>query len=131
MPSLKEIIDQITKEAKEQNKISSRILKIKGIKRLVLQLNAVPQDGKIRYSLTLHSQNNYKKQIGIIPDDKDDLKLIAQFLEKYYDILSEYVKFTKSNSGSTREEEIDIEEKEQKQEKPETKTKKKSIEDEF
>lgn len=135
MPSLKEIIDQLTKQAKEQNKIASKILKIKGIKRLVLQLNAVPQDGKIRYSLTLHSANNYKKQIGLVPEDKDDLKLIAEFLEKYYDILNEYVKFTKRNSGSVSEEEIELEAEEEKQQKSEQKQndkqKKKSVEDEF
>nr|2X5T_A Chain A, ORF 131 [Sulfolobus islandicus rudivirus 1 variant XX] len=92
--SLKEIIDELGKQAKEQNKIASRILKIKGIKRIVVQLNAVPQDGKIRYSLTIHSQNNFRKQIGITPQDAEDLKLIAEFLEKYSDFLNEYVKFT-------------------------------------
>ena len=65
MASLKEVIDELGKTAKEQNKIASRILKIKGLKRLVVQLNAIPQDGKVRYSMTIHSQNNFKKQLGI------------------------------------------------------------------
>ena len=72
MASLKEIIDELGKQAKEQNKITSRILKIKGLKRLVVQLNAIPENGKVRYSMTIHSQNNYKKQIGITANDAED-----------------------------------------------------------
>ncbi|CAC93965.1 hypothetical protein SIRV1gp10 [Sulfolobus islandicus rod-shaped virus 1] len=131
MASLKEIIDELGKQAKEQNKIASRILKIKGIKRIVVQLNAVPQDGKIRYSLTIHSQNNFRKQIGITPQDAEDLKLIAEFLEKYSDFLNEYVKFTPRNNNAIQEEEIDMEQQEEKEEKPREKGKKKSVEEEF
>jgi len=92
--SLKEILDTLGKQAKESNKIASRILKIKGIKRIVVQLNAIPQDGKVRYSLTIHSQNNFRKQIGITANDAEDLKLISEFLTKYADLLNEYVRFT-------------------------------------
>ncbi len=106
MASLKEIIDELGKQAKEQNKIVSRVLKIKGIKRIVVQLNAVPQDGKVRYSMTIHSQNNYKKQLGITAEDAEDLKLIYEFLTKYKDLLDEYVKFTPRDGNRVQEENI-------------------------
>jgi len=133
MASLKEIIDELGKTAKEQNKIVSRILKIKGLKRLVVQLNAVPQDGKVRYSMTIHSQNNFRKQLGITANDAEDLRLISEFLNKYKDILDEYVKFTPRNNSISQVEELELEEKEEKQkeEKKEKKTQKKNVEDEF
>jgi|GEM_PF-4208122 hypothetical protein len=116
MTSLKEIIDELGKQAKEQNKVVSRILKIKGLKRFVVQLNAVPNDGKVRYSMTLHSQNNYKKQLGITADDAEDLRLVSEFLTKYADILNEYVKFTRTNSPTTQVEEFELEGGEQEKE---------------
>ncbi|AOG61572.1 MULTISPECIES: hypothetical protein [Bacteria] len=131
MASLKQILDELGKQAKEQNKIASRILKIKGIKRIVVQLNAVPQNGSIRYSMTIHSQNNFRKQIGITPQDAEDLKLIAEFLEKYADFLNEYVKFTPRNNSTVQEEELDMEQQEEKEEKPSTKSRKKNVEEEF
>jgi len=133
MASLKEIIDELGKTAKEQNKIASRILKIKGLKRLVVQLNAVPQDGKIRYSMTIHSQNNFRKQIGITAQDAEDLRLISEFLTKYADLLNEYVKFTPRNNSIVQEEELELSEQEEKQkgEKKEKKAQKKNVEDEF
>ncbi|CAC87292.1 hypothetical protein [Sulfolobus islandicus rod-shaped virus 2] len=131
MASLKQIIDELTSQAKENNKIASRILKIKGIKRIVVQLNAVPQDGKIRYSMTIHSQNNFRKQIGITPQDAQDLKLIAEFLEKYADFLNEYVKFTPRNNNAIQEEELDMEQQEEKEEKTREKGRKKTVEEEF
>jgi len=133
MASLKEIIDELGKQAKENNKIASRILKIKGLKRLVVQLNAVPQDGKIRYSMTIHSQNNFRKQLGITANDSEDLRLIAEFLNKYADLLNEYVKFTPRNNNNVREEELELEEdtESQKEQKKEKKREKKNVEDEF
>ncbi len=133
MASLKEIIDELGKQAKEQNKIASKILKIKGLKRIVVQLNAVPQDGKIRYSMTIHSQNNFKKQIGITAGDAEDFKIIAEFLNKYADILNEYVKFMPRNANRIEEEELDIEgeEKTEKEQQKSKKTQKKNVEDEF
>ncbi|ARQ96686.1 hypothetical protein [Sulfolobus islandicus rod-shaped virus 11] len=133
MASLKEIIDELGKTAKEQNKIASRILKIKGLKRLVVQLNAVPDNGKIRYSMTIHSQNNFRKQLGITANDAEDLKLIADFLNKYADILNEYVKFTPRNGNRVEEEELELneEEQEEKEQKKEKKREKKNVEDEF
>ena len=129
MPGLKEILDTLGKQAKEQNKIMSRVLKIKGIKRIVVQLNAIPQDGKVRYSLTIHSQNNFRKQLGITANDADDLRLISEFLTKYADLLNEYVKFTRRNNNSVQEEEIDTEEETQEQ-KPK-KGGKRNVEEEF
>ena len=133
MASLKEIIDELGKTAKEQNKIVSRILKIKGLKRLVVQLNAVPQDGKVRYSMTIHSQNNFRKQLGITANDAEDLRLIAEFLNKYADLLNEYVKFTPRNNNTVQEEELELEEdtESQKEQKKEKKREKKNVEDEF
>jgi len=137
MASLKEIIDELGKTAKEQNKIASRILKIKGLKRLVVQLNAVPQDGKVRYSMTIHSQNNFRKQLGITANDAEDLRLISEFLNKYADILNEYVKFTPRGNNTTQVEELELESEEQKQkssqkeEKTQKKKEKKNVEDEF
>ena len=92
MASLKEIIDEIGKQAREQNKIMSRVLKIKGIRRIVVQLNAIPNGNSVRYSMTIHSQNNFRKQIGITANDAEDLRLISEFLEKYADLLNEYVR---------------------------------------
>jgi len=133
MPSLKEVIDELGKTAKEQNKIASRILKIKGLKRIVVQLNAVPDNGKIRYSMTIHSQNNFRKQLGITANDSEDLRLIAEFLNKYADLLNEYVKFTPRNNNNVREEELELEEdtESQKEQKKEKKREKKNVEDEF
>ena len=137
MASLKEVIDELGKQAKENNKIASRILKIKGLKRLVVQLNAVPQDGKVRYSMTIHSQNNFRKQLGITANDSEDLRLIAEFLNKYKDILDEYVKFTPRNNSVSQVEELELSEEEEKQkpsqkeEKAQKKQQKKNVEDEF
>jgi len=133
MASLKEILDTLGKQAKEQNKIMSRVLKIKGIKRIVVQLNAIPQDGKVRYSLTIHSQNNFRKQLGITANDAEDLKLISEFLTKYADLLNEYVKFTRRNNNAVQEEEIDTEEDEEneKEQKKERKREKRNVEEEF
>jgi len=132
MASLKEIIDEIGKQAREQNKIMSRVLKIKGIRRIVVQLNAIPQDGKVRYSMTIHSQNNFRKQIGITANDAEDLRLISEFLEKYADLLNEYVRFTSRNNNRVQEEELELNEEEEnvKEEKPK-KTSKKNVEEEF
>lgn len=124
MASLKEIIDEIGNQAKQNNKVVSRVLKIKGLKRFVVQLNAVPNGNSVRYSMTIHSQNNFRKQIGITANDAEDFKLIAEFLSKYADLLNEYVKFTGRSNNGIQEEEIDIEEKPKKQQK-------KNVEDEF
>ena len=129
MASLKEILDELGKQAKEQNRIASRILKIKGIKRIVVQLNAIPQDGKVRYSLTIHSQNNFRKQLGITANDAEDLKLISEFLNKYADLLNEYVRFTRRNNNTVQEEELEMDEESQEQ-KPK-RTTKKNVEEEF
>jgi hypothetical protein len=139
--SLKEILDTLGKQAKEQNRIASRILKIKGIKRIVVQLNAIPQDGKVRYSLTIHSQNNFRKQLGITANDAEDLRLISEFLTKYADLLNEYVRFTRRNNNTVQEEELEMEENEEsesrsderseKEQKKERKREKKNVEEEF
>jgi len=133
MASLKEILDTLGKQAKEQNKIMSRVLKIKGIKRIVVQLNAIPNGNSVRYSLTIHSQNNFRKQLGITANDAEDLKLISEFLTKYADLLNEYVKFTRRNNNAVQEEEIDTEEDEEneKEQKKERKREKRNVEEEF
>jgi hypothetical protein len=133
MASLKEIIDEIGKQAKEQNKIMSRVLKIKGIKRIVVQLNAIPNGNSVRYSMTIHSQNNFRKQIGITANDAEDLRLISEFLEKYADLLNEYVRFTSRNNNRVQEEELELgeEEQEQKEEKKERRREKRNVEEEF
>ena len=132
MASLKEIIDEIGKQAREQNKIMSRVLKIKGILRIVVQLNAIPNGNSVRYSMTIHSQNNFRKQIGITANDAEDLRLISEFLEKYKDLLNEYVRFTSRNNNRVQEEELELgnEEESEKAEKP-RKASKKNVEEEF
>ena len=132
MASLKEIIDEIGKQAREQNKIMSRVLKIKGIRRIVVQLNAIPNGSSVRYSMTIHSQNNFRKQIGITANDAEDLRLISEFLNKYADLLNEYIRFTPRNSNMPREEELELgdEEESEKEEKP-RKASKKNVEEEF
>jgi len=133
MASLKEIIDELGQQAKQNNKIVSRILKIKGIKRIVVQLNAIPNGNSVRYSMTIHSQNNFRKQIGITANDAEDLRLISEFLEKYADLLNEYVRFTSRNNNRVQEEELELgeEEQEQKEEKKERRREKKNVEEEF
>jgi len=133
MASLKEIIDEIGKQAREQNKIMSRVLKIKGIRRIVVQLNAIPNGNSVRYSMTIHSQNNFRKQIGITANDAEDLRLISEFLEKYADLLNEYVRFTSRNNNRVQEEELELgdEEQEQKEEKKERRREKRNVEEEF
>ena len=133
MASLKEILDELGKQVKQTNKIASRVLKIKGIKRIVVQLNAIPQDGKVRYSLTIHSQNNYRKQLGITANDAEDLKTIADFLNKYADLLNEYIRYTPRNNNAVQEEELNDEEDEEneKEERKERKREKRNVEEEF
>jgi len=132
MATLQEIISQIGQEAKDTNKIVTRVLKIKGLKRLVVQLNAVPNGNSVRYSMTLHSANNYRKQIGITANDSEDLKLISEFLRKYADLLNEYVRFSPRNNANVREEELELEQEEEKrQEEKPKKSSKKSVEEEF
>jgi hypothetical protein len=133
MASLKEIIDEIGKQAKEQNKIMSRVLKIKGIRRIVVQLNAIPNGNSVRYSMTIHSANNFRKQIGITASDAEDLRLISEFLSKYADLLNEYIRFTPRNNNMPREEELELgeEEQEQKEEKKERRREKRNVEEEF
>jgi len=137
MASLKEIIDELGQQTKQNNKPASRILKIKGLKRLVVQLNAIPENGKVRYSMTIHSQNNFRKQIGITANDAEDLRLISEFLTKYKDLLDEYVKFTPRNGNRVQEEELELESEgqeqksSQKEEKAQKKQQKKNVEDEF
>jgi Ran GTPase-activating protein (RanGAP) involved in mRNA processing and transport len=131
--SLKEIIDELGKQVKQTNKIASRVLKIKGIKRIVVQLNAIPQDGKVRYSLTIHSQNNFRKQLGITASDAEDLKTIADFLNKYADLLNEYVRYTPRNNNRIEEEELNDEEDEndEKEEQKPKRATKRNVEEEF
>jgi len=132
MASLKEIMDELGKQAKEQNKIMSRVLKIKGIKRIVVQLNAIPNGNSVRYSMTIHSQNNFRKQIGITADDAEDLRLISEFLEKYEDLLNEYIRFTPRNNNMPREEELELGDEEESEKAEKTKkTSKKNVEEEF
>jgi len=133
MPGLKEILDTLGKQAKESNRIASRILKIKGIKRIVVQLNAVPNNNSVRYSLTIHSQNNFRKQLGITANDAEDLRLISEFLTKYADLLNEYVRFTGRNNNRVQEEELEMEENEEseKEERKERKREKKNVDEEF
>lgn len=133
MASLKEIIDELGKQVKQTNKIASRVLKIKGIKRIVVQLNAIPQDGKVRYSLTIHSQNNFRKQLGITASDAEDLKTIADFLNKYADLLNEYVRYTPRNNNRIEEEELNDEEDEndEKEEQKPKRATKRNVEEEF
>jgi len=133
MSSLKEIIDEIGKQARQENKIMSRVLKIKGIKRIVVQLNAIPNGNSVRYSMTIHSQNNFRKQIGITANDAEDLRLISEFLNKYADLLNEYIRFTSRNNNRVQEEELDMEENEesQKEEKKERKRERRNVEEEF
>jgi len=133
MASLKEILDKLGQQAKQTQKITSRVLKIKGIRRIVVQLNAVPENGKVRYSMTIHSANNFRKQLGITANDSEDLRLISEFLEKYADLLNEYVKFTTRNNNRVQEEELELnkEEETEKEEKKERKRERKSVEEEF
>jgi len=132
MASLKEILDQLGSQAKQDNRIASRVLKIKGIRRIVVQLNAIPENGNVRYSMTIHSSNNFRKQLGITANDSEDLKLISEFLTKYADLLNEYVKFTPRNNSTPREEELDVEETtEQNSSQKTKKPQKKNVEDEF
>ena len=82
--------------------------------------------------MTIHSQNNFRKQIGITANDAEDLRLISEFLEKYADLLNEYVRFTSRNNNRVQEEELELNEEEEnvKEEKPK-KTSKKNVEEEF
>jgi len=133
MASLKEIIDELGSQAKSQNKIVSRILNIKGTNRIVVQINAIPNGNSVRYSMTIHSRNNYRKQIGITANDSEDLRLISEFLSKYADLLNEYVKFSPRNGNRVQEEELELEQEEetQKEEKKERRRERRNVEEEF
>jgi len=132
MASLKEILDELGQQAKQTQKIVSRVLKIKGIKRIVVQVNAVPNGNSVRYSMTIHSQNNFRKQIGITANDAEDLRLISEFLEKYADLLNEYIRFTPRNGNRVQEEELELQQEEETQkEEKSKKNSKKNVEEEF
>lgn len=90
------MLDSMFKELREQavgaKHPVNRILKIKGTQKLVLQINAVPTNNNIRFSLTLHRADNWKKQVAISPDEVDEIIMIAKFLQKYKDTLAKYIK---------------------------------------
>ncbi|QJF12351.1 hypothetical protein QIT29_gp05 [Metallosphaera rod-shaped virus 1] len=122
MATLEEIFSELKQKAKDSGKPATRILKIKGLKRFVIQINAVPNGNSVRFSMTFHSQRNYKRQIGIVADDADDFEIIAKFLKKHKDLLDKYVKFSVSRDNN----EVEIDTEEQKKEK-----KNKNVEDEL
>lgn len=126
MASLEDIFSELKQRAKESGKPTSRVLKLKGLKRFVIQINAVPSGNNVRFSMTVHSQRNYKRQIGIIAGDADDFETIAKFLQKYKDTLDKYVKF--SVNGGNNEVEMDVE---NESEEPKNQRKRKNVEDEF
>ncbi|ALG96878.1 hypothetical protein AZ268_gp10 [Acidianus rod-shaped virus 2] len=126
MATLEEIFNELRDKAKQSGKPATRVLKIKGLKRLVIQLNAIPNGNSVRFSMTVHSQRNYKKQLGIVAGDADDFAIIAKFLQSHKDLLDKYVKFTVTNSNN--EVEVDLGEE---NEEPKKERKKKNVEDEF
>lgn len=108
MATLNEIFNDLQYKALQSNHAVSRVLKLANLKRLVVQVNAVPNgDGTVHFSMTLHSKANYRKQIGIVASDADDLMLIAQFLQKYGGTLSQYIKFTRFPRQGNDEVEIE------------------------
>jgi hypothetical protein len=109
MASLEDIIKDLKDEVSKSGKISNRILKIKGLKRLVIQINAVPTNNNVRISMTIHPQNNYKKQLGITTEDYNDLVTIAEFLNKYKDVLDKYIRYTRVSNNNEMEIEVEKE----------------------
>ncbi|QJF12282.1 hypothetical protein QIT30_gp06 [Saccharolobus solfataricus rod-shaped virus 1] len=126
MATLEEIFAELRDKAKESGKPATRVLKIKGLKRLVVQLNAVPSGNNVRFSMTVHSSRNYKKQIGIVANDANDFEIISKFLQKHKDLLDKYVKF--SARREENEVEVDIGED---TEEPKKEKKKRNVEEEF
>ena len=126
MASLEDVIKDLKEEVSKSGKISNRILKIKGLKRLVIQINAVPTNNSVRISMTIHPQNNYKKQLGITTDDYNDLVTIAEFLNKYKDTLDKYIRYVRTTSNNEMEIEVEKE-----SSSSNTRREKRDIEDEF
>ncbi|QJF12322.1 hypothetical protein ARV3_gp09 [Acidianus rod-shaped virus 3] len=130
MASLQEIFNELKEKVKESGKPANRVLKIKGLKRLVIQLNAVPDGDSVRFSMTIHSSRNFKKQLGIVADDAQDFETIANFLTKYKDYLSKYIKFNIQDRSNVEDIE-DTEETEKQQPKQNKSKKERNVEDEF
>ncbi|CAI44167.1 hypothetical protein ARV1_gp12 [Acidianus rod-shaped virus 1] len=134
MSDLEDIILNLKDKAKDSGHYVSKIINIKGLQRLTLQINASP-DGHV--SMTVHSKSNFKKQIGVTASDAGDLMLISKFLTKYSGTLDKYVKFSKLTVRNNDDENVvDIDDdnndqKPQQKEKGKHKERPKNIEDEF
>ncbi|AZI75902.1 putative single-stranded DNA-binding protein [Sulfolobales Beppu rod-shaped virus 1] len=135
---LVQIVEDLQQQAKNANKPISKIIKIKDADSIVLQLNAIPSNGNVRVSLTLHRRANFKKQIGIVSDDYKSLYAIAKFLEKYKDTLDKYIQFSINRQNNNNNVvEMDLEEEEQTKQSKQTQTTEKkrpqhkSVDEEF
>lgn len=133
MATLEEIIKGLKSQASNNNRYASKVINLKGLRRLMVQLNAAP-DGHI--SMTIHSRSNYKKQLGIVADDANDLATIAAFLQKYADILNKYVKFSITSRNGDQDIEVDDDQQDEQQQQPKPVQQQKSrssrnVEDEF
>ncbi|CAQ58445.1 hypothetical protein N617_gp04 [Stygiolobus rod-shaped virus] len=128
---LEQIFSDLREQALRNNKPASKILKIKNADSIVLQINAVPNGSQVRFSMTIHRRNNYKKQIGITADDAQSLLAIANFLEKYSNYLNKYVRFSITNTRNNNNE-IEIEqETEEEETRQQVERKKRNVEEEF
>ncbi|MCY0851079.1 hypothetical protein [Sulfuracidifex metallicus] len=130
MASLQQIFNELKEKAEESGRPANRVLKIKGLKRLVIQLNAIPDRNSVRFSMTIHSSRNFRKQLGIIADDAEDFEIIADFLTRYKDYLSKYVKFNMQDRNNIEEIDDEGETERPIKQKP-SNQKERNVEDEF
>ncbi len=81
-----------------------RILRLPQLKRLTLKVNYA-SDG--HFSLVVFKGNNIKRQFPIFPEDVEDLAVIVNFLQRYGDVISKYVRYSAPASRSNRYVELD------------------------
>ncbi len=84
---------------------TDKIIRLPGLQRLTVKLNYA-SDG--HYSLVVYRGNNIRKQFAIFPEDAEELMTIANFLAKYAETLSKYVRYSVPSARTADYVELDI-----------------------
>ncbi len=115
MATLEEIFKSLKEQAQNgqgrrgQNGVIyvDRIIKLPGLQRFTLKINYA-SDG--HYSLVFYRGNNVRKQFAVFPEDASELMTIANFLQKYNNVLSKYIKYGNFNRNTSDVVEVSLDE---------------------
>ncbi len=115
MATLEEIFKELKTQAQNgqgrrgQNGVvyTDRIVKLPGLQRFTLKINYA-SDG--HYSMVIYRGNNVRKQFAVFPEDANELMTIANFLQKYNNVLSKYIKYGNFNRNVSGVVEVDLNE---------------------